>query len=445
MSVGGVSNGPNFHVNKNRKPKQLLKRIWKLASKCFNRRLKACEKTEISLSIQLSRQTEKEISSIVHKPLLLQDQPFPKEQWVNDITSREISIKQTQTDTLLPVSKIGPRLFKIGEEELQFDKNSKYTSAFGQTGKIRGPIETKAFGKVVIKRVRINETQDRTLGVQISGDKVSSAEDWKQEVEMHKDLQEALGKNIVQLYGVSNQNEYKGKDSVTREYMVLEHLEKTFKTKISELDGNKKNDKYLELINLIEDMHSKGFAHGDLHPKNIMVREDNALVLIDFGKTAKEGDVKFSDTKLRDKRFLKEMLPFKLISLIDLYRSGNALNKPVSKLLFDTLEPKEKEIILKFSPSLSKSEESIVSKDFPRLEQWGAMLTDSGFNEKYDTFLSNFNTIISDEENGVKVTEGDKDYCFSLIKDDDDVNEYVKVYVKQKLGYNKNTNAEIHP
>ena len=52
---------------------------------------------------------------------------------------------------------------------------------------------------------------------------------------MHKKLQKALGKNVVQLYGVSNEGENTGKDDVIREYMVLEHLEKTLKKELKDL------------------------------------------------------------------------------------------------------------------------------------------------------------------------------------------------------------------
>ena len=134
-----ANNGQSFHVNKNRIVIQFLKQIWKLASKCLNKDLKSCEKTEISIGqISLSPQITKEISSIVPQTINENTKrPTHKDINIEQTSFRaKIPIEQNQTNTLLPVSKIGKRLFKIGEE-LQFDKNSKYTSAVGQTGKIR--------------------------------------------------------------------------------------------------------------------------------------------------------------------------------------------------------------------------------------------------------------------------------------------------------------------
>ncbi|MGC6367794.1 MAG: protein kinase domain-containing protein [Candidatus Marinamargulisbacteria bacterium] len=431
-----ANNGQSFHVNKNRIGIQFLKQIWKLASKCLNKDLKSCEKTEISIrQISLSPQITKEISSIVPQPINENTKrPTHKDINIEQTSFRaQIPIEQNQSNTLLPVSKIGQRLFKIGEEELQFDKNSKYTSAVGQTGKIRGPVESERFGKVVIKRVRINKEQDRHLEFQNTGEKVSNSEDWKQEVEMHKKLQKALGKNVVQLYGVSNEGENRGKDNVIREYMVLEHLEKTFEEGVEGFSVEEMNKKCLTLINLIEDMHTKGFAHGDFHDKNIMIRDDGSLALIDFGKTVSKNHECFEEVKDRDKEFLNNMLPTKLMNIVDLYNSKDHLNIPISKLLFAKLNEIEKEIILKFL-QLDLEQMDDISENFPSLADWGSLITENGLNDEYYQFTSIFNSLMSSLNLGDRCEDEEKEYCFQLLENIPNINENVKNYVKDSLG-----------
>ena len=236
----------------------------------------------------------------------------------------------------------------------------------------------------------------------------------------------------MQLYGVSNEGENTGKDNVIREYMVLEHLEKTFEKGIEELNVEEKNKTYLTLINLIEDMHTKGFAHGDIHDTNIMIRDDGSLALIDFGKTVSKNHECFEEVKDRDKEFLNNMLPSKLMNIVDLYNSKDHLNIPISKLLFAKLNEIEKEIILKFL-QLDFEQMDDISENFPSLADWGSLITENGLNDDYYEFTRNFNSLMSSLDLGDHCEDEEKEYCFQLLKNIPNINENVKNYVKKSL------------
>ena len=192
------------------------------------------------------------------------------------------------------------------------------------------------------------------------------------------------------------------------------------------------NKKCLTLINLIEDMHTKGFAHGDIHDKNIMIRDDGSLALIDFGKTVSKNHECFKEVKDRDKEFLNNMLPTKLMNIVDLYNSKDHLNIPISKLLFAKLNEIEKEIILKFL-QLDLEQMDDISESFPSLDDWGSLITENGLNDEYYQFTSIFNSLMSSLNLGDHCEDEDKEYCVELLNNIPNIHNNVKTYVKNSL------------
>jgi serine/threonine protein kinase len=89
-------------------------------------------------------------------------------------------------------------------------------------------------------------------------------------------------KNIVQTYeyGLTTDGEY---------YLVMELIDGMglnflIETKSRQLEGQRIN--YLsQIADALEYMHSQGFLHRDICPRNVMVTKDNQVKLIDFGLT----------------------------------------------------------------------------------------------------------------------------------------------------------------
>ncbi len=88
--------------------------------------------------------------------------------------------------------------------------------------------------------------------------------------------------NIVQTfeYGITTDNEY---------YLVMELIEGMgmnylVETRSERLEGNRIN--YLtQLADAIEYMHTQGYLHRDICPRNVMVNSEGVVKLIDFGLT----------------------------------------------------------------------------------------------------------------------------------------------------------------
>jgi serine/threonine protein kinase len=89
-------------------------------------------------------------------------------------------------------------------------------------------------------------------------------------------------KNIVQTYehGLSTEGEY---------YLVMELIEGMgmnflIETKSERLNGNRIN-LLVQICDALEYLHTLGYLHRDICPRNIMVTNDGVIKLIDFGLT----------------------------------------------------------------------------------------------------------------------------------------------------------------
>lgn len=87
-------------------------------------------------------------------------------------------------------------------------------------------------------------------------------------------------RNIVQTFeaGLTTENE---------PFLVMElvdgmGLNFLIETKSKQLDGNRINF-LIQVADAVEYLHSQGFLHRDICPRNIMVTRDNVVKLIDFG------------------------------------------------------------------------------------------------------------------------------------------------------------------
>ena len=95
-----------------------------------------------------------------------------------------------------------------------------------------------------------------------------------------------------ELYGVSTMdNEYSRVEVAVMPILSGQPLDQFVKENVTSEDKRKVKDEIEKCCRLLQ---SQKMVHGDLHPRNILVREDNKIALIDFEMSGLAGKKKYS-------------------------------------------------------------------------------------------------------------------------------------------------------
>ena len=161
-----------------------------------------------------------------------------------------------------------------------------------------------SFGKV-FKSKNINTNQDVAIKIQHKG----ITDVLKHEAKIYKYLSDVSGIPIIKNYGMDN----------GYNYLVLDLLDYSLDNK--NISCNESIKYFINSLNIIEIIHSKGVLHRDIKPDNFLIKNINdrkELYIIDFGLSKL-----YIDSK---KKHIEERNDRKLIGTIK-YASPNLHNK----------------------------------------------------------------------------------------------------------------------
>ena len=175
------------------------------------------------------------------------------------------------------------------------------TIIIGNKYEIINELGKGSFGKV-FKGKNIRSNDEVAIKIQHKG----ITEILKHEAKIYKYLQDISGVPMIKNYGMDN----------GYNYLVLDLLD--FSLESSNINNEEAIKYFIDSINIIEIIHSKGVIHRDIKPDNFLISKkngENMLYIIDFGLSKLYVDSKKNHIEERNDRKLVGTVKYSSLNL----------------------------------------------------------------------------------------------------------------------------------